>query len=81
MSLPSLQRNVPSEVYNMDPISPTGIEDSSKISVAQCYFGLFKVYCGITILALPAALMSVGVVGGNLIIIFSGILNYYTIKL
>ena len=42
---------------------------------------MFKVYCGVAILALPAALANVGVVGGNVIIIISGLLNYYTIKL
>ena len=67
----------------MDPVSPfnSGVDESSKISVAQCYFNLFKVYCGITIIALPAALATVGVVGGNVIIAMSGAFNYYTIKL
>ena len=74
---------MPSEVYDIDPAteSPTGIDEDSKISVLQCYFSMFKVYCGVAILALPSALKDVGVFGGNLIIIISGILNYYTIKL
>ena len=74
---------MPSEVYNIDPVSPSrsGLDEASKISVVQCYFSMFKVYCGVAILALPAALANVGVVGGNVIIIISGLLNYYTIKL
>ena len=45
-------------------------------AIADRGFGLI-----LLILALPAALSDVGVFGGNMIIMISGLLNYYTIKL
>lgn len=59
----------------------TGVEETGTTSVMQTYFNMFKCFIGIGILATPAAIAKVGVVGGALGIIVCGCLNMYTMTL
>ena len=84
ISVPSLQNNMPdmvmteaSEVLEPEQVTPT--EGNS--SVLQTYFNMFKCFIGIGILATPAAIAKVGIIGGALGIIFCGCLNMYTMRL
>lgn len=47
----------------------------------KTYINLFKCFVGIGIIATPAAIAKVGMVGGSLAIIFCGLLNIYTMKM
>lgn len=84
ISVPSLQNNMPdmvmteaSEAAVPEQVTPT--EGNS--SVLQTYFNMFKCFIGIGILATPAAIAKVGIIGGALGIIFCGLLNMYTMRL
>ena len=50
-------------------------------SVISTYFNMLKCFVGIGILATPAAIKKVGIVGGAFSILFCGILNLYTMRM
>jgi len=59
----------------------TQIATVGNIGVMQTYFNMFKCFIGIGILATPAAIKNVGVIGGAGAILFCGVINLYTMKM
>lgn len=57
------------------------IDPEDKMSDFKTYINLFKCFIGIGIIATPAAIAKVGMVGGSLAIICCGLLNIYTMKM
>jgi len=74
------EQNNEDEVDNLDMLSNAGGK-KGQTTVMQTYFNMFKCFIGIGILATPAALKNVGVVGGAVGIFLCGSLNLYTMKL
>ena len=76
-------RTEPSE--NLETGENIGIEEPiatvGNASVTQTYFNMLKCFIGIGILATPAAVQTVGIVGGIFGIICCGLLNMYTMKM
>ena len=79
-------RTEPSENFETgDKDAIEGIEEPiatvGNASVTQTYFNMLKCFIGIGILATPAAVQTVGIVGGCFGIITCGLLNMYTMKM
>ena len=81
-------RTEPSENFDTSGPGDKGAEVEEEVeatvgnaSVAQTYFNMLKCFIGIGILATPAAVQTVGIVGGTFGIMCCGLLNMYTMKM
>ena len=68
------------DAYSEKPQSTAAVKDD-KMSDFKTFINLFKCFIGIGIIATPAAIAKVGIVGGSLAIIACGLLNIYTMKM
>lgn len=73
---PTKLSDIQPELAGDEPVATEG-----NTSVLSTYFNMFKCFVGIGILATPAAIKKVGIVGGAVSIFLCGILNLYTMRM
>ena len=84
VSLPEVINNLddPTKLSDIQPeFKDDAVATEGNTSVAATYFNMFKCFVGIGILATPAAIKKVGIVGGAVSIFLCGCLNLYTMRM